>query len=820
MKKSITYFALFASLISFAQTFTVDNINYQVNTSDPTTVAITSSDVTGDLMIPDEVIDPNDATIQYTITDINDNAFRGKNLTSIVFPTTSPLTIRRNAFRDNEAISSLTFPANIVGFLKEAFRGCTGVRTITCLGTTPASIDNSIFTDENLIDLIIPEGTLEAYVDAGWQGFKTTNGNVGVGNPFEADNLFYLITSIEPFLTVAVTGGDINNENRNLTIPATVTFGEHEYTVTSVGSEAFLSKRLTGLVLPNTLERLDFRAFRNNKGLTEVIIPESVVSFGTEAFRDCTGIRTITCLGTTPAGINDNRFADETLIDLTIPEGTLQAYLDAGWSGFKTTNGVIGVGNAFKVDNLFYLVTGVESNAPKDTNTVTVTGGGAFNRDLIIPATVTFGEEEAVTYTVTSVGSQAFRNKGLTGLVLPNTLESLDFRAFRDNKNLTEVVIPASVTTIATESFFRGGLTKLTMLNPTPISSINGSTFGNRSVIDLFVPAGSLTAYQESGDWTGFKSITTDTQAPTITSIVRKTPTEAVTNADVLVWEITFDEPVLNCVADIVDFEVTSEGEGAVDIPNNNVTGRGTNVLTITTPAVDGLDNFNGEVTLSFKDGHRVRDLADNSLTNLTPSGANEVTYTLDNTAPSIQSIALVGTPNQNATTVDYTVTFSENANNISIDDFELTFTGSATGNIASVSTDSGNSVTVTVDEISAFNNGSIRLDLKSDTDITDVVGNGNITAFTTGSIHTIDFGTLDTDVISNEGLSISLFPSVLKINTIDNVDEIVILDVTASIVAKTKNSKTITFDTLSSGIYFVKVKTKQGIVTKKFIKK
>lgn len=114
-----------------------------------------------------------------------------------------------------------------------------------------------------------------------------------------------------------------------------------------------------------------------------------------------------------------------------------------------------------------------------------------------------------------------------------------------------------------------------------------------------------------------------------------------------------------------------------------------------------------------------------------------------DTTPPVATSIVVSGSPSPSATSVDFVVSFDENANNISTDDFSVaTASGSATGAVTSVSASSGSSVTVTVGSISG--EGSIRLFLNGFTNIVDDSGNGNgtngaVASFTTGQTHTVD---------------------------------------------------------------------------------
>ncbi|WP_339697380.1 Ig-like domain-containing protein [uncultured Roseivirga sp.] len=114
-----------------------------------------------------------------------------------------------------------------------------------------------------------------------------------------------------------------------------------------------------------------------------------------------------------------------------------------------------------------------------------------------------------------------------------------------------------------------------------------------------------------------------------------------------------------------------------------------------------------------------------------------------DQAPPDVKKILVAGTPSGSATSIIYTVSFYENANNLSIDDFQLTKTGTAQGIVSSLSASSGTSVIVIVNSVSG--DGTLRLDLKSNTNIIDDLGNGNnnngyVQAYTGGVTHTTDF--------------------------------------------------------------------------------
>lgn len=82
--------------------------------------------------------------------------------------------------------------------------------------------------------------------------------------------------------------------------------------------------------------------------------------------------------------------------------------------------------------------------------------------------------------------------------------------AFRDNTNFTSVFIPASVTGIEENAFDGcGNLASLTMASPVPPASVYENSFGTINYIytTLYVPEGSLAAYQTANVWKYFMKI-------------------------------------------------------------------------------------------------------------------------------------------------------------------------------------------------------------------------------------------------------------------------------------------------------------------------
>ena len=80
----------------------------------------------------------------------------------------------------------------------------------------------------------------------------------------------------------------------SLTIPSSVSYGGHTYSINSIGESAFYScTGLTSITIPNSVSSIGEIAFYDCTGLTSITIPNSVTSIGESAFGNCTGLASI-----------------------------------------------------------------------------------------------------------------------------------------------------------------------------------------------------------------------------------------------------------------------------------------------------------------------------------------------------------------------------------------------------------------------------------------------------------------------------------------------------------------------------------------------
>ena len=279
--------------------------------------------------------------------------------------------------------------------------------------------------------------------------------------------------------------------------------------VTSIGFNAFYNNNLTTIIIPDSVIEIQDRAFDDNL-LTSVTIPSNVQTIGTAAFRGNL-ITCVTSKATIPptivtdgSGISDSFNVNRSGIKLYIPSGTAAAYSSASWTGFNSVTET--QGNTFVSNYITYQITSANTVTTTDYNTA---GGTIVN----IPATV---EYACKTYNVTVIGNFSFHTNSLTSVTIPDTVISIGEGAFNNNSinnlilgnnveiiggaafqynNLTSVTIPNSVITISMNAFRFGTITNLYLGNS--VETIGNSAFADNDLSSLVIPNSVLTI----GDW-------------------------------------------------------------------------------------------------------------------------------------------------------------------------------------------------------------------------------------------------------------------------------------------------------------------------------
>ncbi len=315
------------------------------------------------------------------------------------------------------------------------------------------------------------------------------------------DDLYYNITS-ESDHTVEVA--ELYLCSASFNIPASVTYQGIVYRVTRIGAYAFsgCNTNLTDVTIPNSVISIGEAAF-SGTGLVSVTIPNSVDSIGDYAFWNCMSLASVT-IGNSVMYIGDGAFWGCTsLTSIAIPN----SITSIGRNVFNGCTGLTSVtigDNVTSIGDAAFSGTGLSSvTIPNSVtyidsyafsgctaltsitmgNSVRTFGGAVFSgctslTSIIIPSSV-----DSVTYNtfsgctsltsvtlgdgVTSIGSAAFSGcTNLTSVSIPNSVECIGFGAFADCIGLTSVTIGNSVTSIYGEAFSGcTGLTSVTIPN-------------------------------------------------------------------------------------------------------------------------------------------------------------------------------------------------------------------------------------------------------------------------------------------------------------------------------------------------------------------
>ena len=281
------------------------------------------------------------------------------------------------------------------------------------------------------------------------------------------DGIAYNLNDAE--LTAEVT---FNSYTGEVVIPASVTYNQTTYSVTSIGLRAFDScSRLTSVTIPNSVTGIGEYAFAGCSGLTSVTIPSSVTSIGTLAFYSCTSLTSITIPSSVTSIGNMAFYSCTSLTSITIPDSVTSIGFDA----FRECTSLTSIIWNAKNCNCYHFGYQVESFV--------------FGNEVeVIPESLCSGMTKLTSITipnsVISIGVHAFSGcSGLTSVTIGNSVTSIGAYAFRDCSGLTSVTIPSSVTSIGTMAFY--SCSSLTSVTINGDASIGDYAFNNNVLTSL-----------------------------------------------------------------------------------------------------------------------------------------------------------------------------------------------------------------------------------------------------------------------------------------------------------------------------------------------
>lgn len=401
-----------------------------------------------------------EVTIPESVTYIGEEAFSSNRLSDITLPTNLTF-IGKRAFNSNR-LASLTIPDGVTRIEDRAF-ALNSLRSLT-LSASLTYIGEGAFLINQLSEISIPNSVIHLGAFAFFlnsleelelsDGLKQINEYTFAFNQLSQVDIPEGVTRIEDFAF------NLNSVSE-LTLPNGLQY---------IGQGAFEDGRLTHLTIPNSVRVIGANAFVRH-AIDSLVLPDSLGYLGGEAFADnqLKGVdlpNSLLYIGV--KAFNNNEFSSFELPSPTLPgrwtgglvAGSEVPVDDIGDFYYTLTDAYEAIGSDFRFENGVIL----DYYGPKGS--------------LIIPDSIN-------NYPVQGIGDNAFEDKGLSGVVIPNTVTSIGTKAFNRNR-LNRLVIPDGVIEIGSWAFASNALVSLTLSNT--VVNIERGAFAENDLFRLEIP--------------------------------------------------------------------------------------------------------------------------------------------------------------------------------------------------------------------------------------------------------------------------------------------------------------------------------------------
>ena len=329
MKRLLLFIStlLCANVIMAQTAFWIDSLRYEITSTNPAEVEVSSNDSSITTAIIPETVSYNG--INYSVTSIRDWAFYDCiGLTSVNIPN-SVTSIGELAFGDCIGLTSVTIPNSVTSIGELAFGDCSSLTSVTIPNSVTSIGDWAFLNCSSLTSVNIPNSV-------------TSIGDFTFASCYD-------LTSVTIPNSVTSIGNSAFTYCWNLT---SVTIPN---SVTSIGEQAFLGcSGLTSVTIPNSVTSIGYGAFHDCSSLETISIPNGVTSIGSYAFKYCSRLTSVTCLAETAPSLGESVFSSTpSNKTLTVPFGASGYTSDWGNATWQKIYHKINEGETKTLTNTF-----------------------------------------------------------------------------------------------------------------------------------------------------------------------------------------------------------------------------------------------------------------------------------------------------------------------------------------------------------------------------------------------------------------------------------------------------------------------------------
>ena len=207
--------------------------------------------------------------------------------------------IAKNAFLHCLYLDNINIPNSVISIGSNAFKGCWSLKSINIPESVTCIEDYAFAYCNSLKSINMPESVTTIGKGAFCNCNSLTSINIPDGVTTIEDYTFAFCTSLKSITipSSVVTIGDnpfigchadLHNKSKAFVYEDNVLFNKDKTTIISYRSKE------TSYIIPNSVTSIGTQAFRGSESLKNIIIPNSVTSIGTYAFALCTSLGSIT----------------------------------------------------------------------------------------------------------------------------------------------------------------------------------------------------------------------------------------------------------------------------------------------------------------------------------------------------------------------------------------------------------------------------------------------------------------------------------------------------------------------------------------------